>query len=753
VYQVSRKAGSVVLIVLALMVAGQAPSAQAPRAPALGAAALADSIRLIDSLSAVVRANPRNAAAWLHRGNTALRLVILASSRRMPPGLDEPRTYRIAHESLTRARELDSENPDVWTALARLQAMAGGPFGPSPLDYNYEAFLRARTSQDSVDFAELALRLGLSAFAEYEGFAERAQSAFEDDTPTEQLAMDIRGQRGIPPPNHGAIDPERPPTANMPGLEMLRSAATRTVGEAAGTASVASLPVLLFAARDSVLATMWQMPFDAAGERQYLVADTWLERAYRANPTDDRTFRAYAKVLAARARWLELGAVARQRIGGVPNDPWGWMALGVSQQRSRLTRDARVALDSALARFGADERARVDRLDRVLRNGDAVLFRRADSASRARTTSSSWLLSDPLWSNDDEDPRTEFLARVGFAELRWSWNQVRGADSPRGDIYVRYGPPDTIIGPFWLYDSGPMFAFTKGPTAANLDGSITAQIRDWQPSRWDNVSETRIDSMPVQVARFRGPADSVDVLIASRSPLDSLRTIAGVTTEPRVDLWLYGWDTPHARRDSVVPESTAERRWTYRVPSGTYYYRIESTVPGGLMAGRAAGTATVGPDSATGFTTRGFGISDVLLATTADAPAHALRWTDMEFVPLMGAVAAGGSLAVVWETYDLTRVEAEARYTVTISLARERSRGGRIAAVIATRIGTLVGINRSDDELAATFDRVVPHAGALADLLTIELGETPPGSYRLTLSVTDGASGAVTTRATRVVVR
>ena len=55
-------------------------------------------------------------------------------------------------------------------------------------------------------------------------------------------------------------------------------------------------------------------------------------------------------------------------------------------------------------------------------------------------------------------------------------------------------------------------------------------------------------------------------------------------------------------------------------------------------------------------------------------------------------------------------------------------------------------------QLSVTFGRTVPYSAAVADLLTIELGETPTGIYRLSLSVTDRVAGAVTTRETRVVV-
>ena len=49
---------------------------------------------------------------------------------------------------------------------------------------------------------------------------------------------------------------------------------------------------------------------------------------------------------------------------------------------------------------------------------------------------------------NENEYRLEFLARVVFADFRWTDDDLnlRGADSDRGDIYVRYGPPDTEMG-------------------------------------------------------------------------------------------------------------------------------------------------------------------------------------------------------------------------------------------------------------------------------------------------------------------
>jgi hypothetical protein len=88
-----------------------------------------------------------------------------------------------------------------------------------------------------------------------------------------------------------------------------------------------------------------------------------------------------------------------------------------------------------------------------------------------------------------------------------------------------------------------------------------------------------------------------------------------------------------------------------------------------------------------------------------------------------------------------------------VILQRERSAAGRIAARIVGGVAGAVGIDRTDDRIAVRFDRAVPHAAAVADHVTIDLGETPRGTYRLTLEVTDTVTGRVASRTATLVIR
>ncbi len=102
----------------------------------------------------------------------------------------------------------------------------------------------------------------------------------------------------------------------------------------------------------------------------------------------------------------------------------------------------------------------------------------------------------------------------------------------------------------------------------------------------------------------------------------------------------------------------------------------------------------------------------------------------------------------MWETYELASDDGQARYEVSISIAREKSAAGRIAAHVADASSSTASVLSANDHVVIGFERSVPHAAALADHVNIDLGKTPPGSYALTLLITDRTTGKKAERTT-----
>jgi hypothetical protein len=197
--------------------------------------------------------------------------------------------------------------------------------------------------------------------------------------------------------------------------------------------------------------------------------------------------------------------------------------------------------------------------------------------------------------------------------------------------------------------------------------------------------------------------------------------------------------------DTVKLETSPIARFTKRVGQGAYLYRAEASLTAAKLGARYTGRVITRADSATGWNPTGFGMSDVLVATSA-APSTTVphRWTDFKITPLLAPATRDDILALLWENYELASDSGRAKYSVTVSVERERSQPGRIAAGIVRGIAGAIGVNRTPDRVEFTFDRDVPYAAALVDNIDLSLADTPPGNYRLSVKILDRTSGRTT---------
>jgi hypothetical protein len=273
------------------------------------------------------------------------------------------------------------------------------------------------------------------------------------------------------------------------------------------------------------------------------------------------------------------------------------------------------------------------------------------------------------------------------------------------------------------------------------------------PAIWDNTQLLHIDSIPVQTARFRAGADSLDVYFATRPPIDAIRRASDVVAAPTSHFWLVDSTRAVRIRDSTHAVSPGLSTFTRRMTRGDYTFRVEAGADGSLLAARAAGTVAANPDPTTGFPLRGFGMSDVLLATQiGDRSGSATRWSSVTVTPLVGALARDAQLGLLWENYEFGDRSGSASYHVVVTIQRERARAGRIAAQVVRSLGGVVGRAASQDRVTFKYDRLAAATPVIVDEVTLSLGGTPPGSYWLTVEVSDDVTGRTTTRATRIVI-
>ncbi|HKS05870.1 MAG TPA: GWxTD domain-containing protein [Gemmatimonadaceae bacterium] len=701
----------------------------------LGPDAVRDSLAALRALDAHLQRNRKDAEVWYRQGRIAALLAIRAKQPNAPRGLDQTRLDRMADSSFVIAMGLAPSDARYPLALSRLRALS--PLAVtrySAAALAERAFDKAVTSGDSSLRAEAAIELARIYWRRYERLVDRRI----ESTPG-------TGPRSLA----DAMCPQARTSGGCAPGEGLTLDQVRTI----------------------IDLTTRPLPPDVTGEADLARAIELFRDAYDAAPAYTSSFHWVAMALGERNAWLELETHARRHLSRAPWDARAWLALGLAQHRRGVSASAAASIDSGFAYLNAGERARLSRLDRVLPQAGAAQFAALSNAAQRRAYESLyWQLVDPLWSSEVGDARTEFLARVIFAELRWSDPDIGqlGADTDRGDIYVRNGPPEYraafgaavaggslsynlealgAVSTVWAYQSGLLFVFNSEPMSRTGwiprgDGALVKNIIETYPLRLDNMTPGRIDSLPTRVARFRATRDSVDVFVAFAAPRDTIGANAR-----NAYLWFMSTAGRMVVRDSSRVSTGAANGWRRRVPVGSYAVRVETTLPPDAAPGRSTTTIDAGVN-ANDFATQGFGISDVLLATSIAPSTSVARWTDLAIQPSVGSV--GSQISLAWENYDFTNTNGAANYTVSVFIGGERSLLGRIAARIAGVVGARV--DRRDDGLVVTVDRSTAFAPTIVDQLVVDLTGTPPGRYSLRLDVTDRATGRKVSRAQEFVI-
>jgi GWxTD domain-containing protein len=726
-----------------LVLVATSAAAQFPRgADGLSPDAVVDSQAALRTMDAQIAANKKDAGAWHRRGMIAWALALRADTVPRISGLDGTRLLRLADTSLRIAVQLEPKNVLYQLAIGTLLRASPDVTGrTAAIAFFDKALELARATNDSALHATAAIEAARVRWLRY-------------DTNPNRMAP-----CGLLAPN---VD-----SAAIRGTEVPRLQTE-----------------FAFKTLHNQLADCFgAVGFFESGD--YITSETLFREATRFAPREIRPFRHLAMLLVERKRWAELESIARDRLKLVSDDAWAWLALGLAEHRGGKSVAAAGAFDSGAAHLAEREKRRLLAFTRLLTPGDSVSYTAAGADERAARERALWTVVTPLWSRPAGDPHTEFLARVAFAELRWTVDElgVRGADSDRGEMHIRYGPPDRVYGlrgcdfyppcnpllkappgtgtqkpplaivvTYWDYNNGMTLVFWGSPTYGTsyfptADAPHIAAAVDLRAASFDNMVRETIVDIPLRTARFRATGDSVDVLLAMHAPVAAIRQASSVDGPARVDVWMYPRDRATGReyRDSASMRGSGVGRWIYRLPVNEYFYRIEATADASMTAARTMGWITAARDSTTGFATRGFGMSDLLVATEARSnKPTAVRWTDFSVAPLIAGIAKGGSLQLIWENYELANREGQANYSIAVTLERRRSAVGRIAIQVLNTLARAVGADRDPDRVIHRFERAAAHAPVIVDYVALSLAETPPGTYRVSVEITDSVSGRKT---------
>jgi GWxTD domain-containing protein len=673
-----------------------------------------DSLALLRGLDAAVRANPGDHAAWFQRG--LLAWSVARAQRRITDIESDsvPSLLRVADSSLQHAVRLRETEPRYLIELGRFRWSSTSSLTRRRAPGMFERALDlARKQRDTAMIAEALAALGVVAWRRYEGIADRhIYSAIFSD-----------------PDAEGLIDDERAIAYFIENASKIKASKN------------------------------W------SGQREYESAWKLFAQALQADPANRRARAGQYMMLVDRQRWEEARHEAVLRLRAAPCDALSWLTRGLASHRLREEDEATLAFDSALVCMPPNERERLDALGRVLSPKDGREHARMPTAERALTERLYWLMSDPLWLTKANEHRLEYLSRVTTAELRWTVEEfdLRGADTDRGDLLVRYGPPPAVISfppdpeftqelrvrLLWWYSDGVAFIFRMIPGygIANIHSDYARYVRDLRdtiPVSWANLGvEQTIDTIPLQAVRFRGVADSSDVLVIADIPANSLlRGLDLARVALQVGLNIFTWAAERVARDSIREivdvaraEPVSTRAWRKRLPPGIYLYRVEALQPDAVRGARATNRLEI-------VAGQGFGMSDVLAARMIEPKpgSSGVRWSEFRVLPMTGVLRRGEPLALLWETYALASDSGANRYRVSVTI-EQRDRPGvlaRLGAAIVGGVRAAVGrASRGDGRVTLSYERDVPAGPVALDYLTLDASGLEPGAYSVTVDVED----------------
>jgi len=501
------------------------------------------------------------------------------------------------------------------------------------------------------------------------------------------------------------------------------------------------------------------------GEDDYGKMVEALRRVLDADPVHAGAFRRLTIHQIERGELAEARRMAERFREDVPDNPWGYMTLGLVYYRMGLDSLAEEQFDQGIALAGPDVAGHYRDMSYVLRERLADEYNDAGAETRRWVEDVIWRKSDPLYLSPANEVRVAHLGRVSFADIwfedpgegRW------GADSERGSIYVRYGPPERIwqirrdaalttsptasVSPqgggrwiFWNYGwELPNFIFEKQMRFRRANHMVASVSKSWeeearmaQPAIY--AASFELYDYPAQVARFRGASDSIiEVEMYTEAPADKL-----IERPDTIDLGLFlfaGADfTEVFRRALRAPVEPKPVPLTYSLPlaAGTYTYSLEARA--------SDSAAAVKRDSivARPFRDGELALSDLVLA-------NAVTPLTPEPLDRRGfAIQANRRLvfdrdlpvAVYWEVYGLaTDPEGYANYEVELSVTDTQGKG------VVARVAGAFGFGEGD-EIELSYERVVQFNGQrVPEYISIELVESEPGDYMVEIEVRDLIAG------------
>lgn len=515
---------------------------------------------------------------------------------------------------------------------------------------------------------------------------------------------------------------------------------------------------------------LYTFPFKPPiGMDAYDTAEHYFQSACEADVNNDLALRHYFMALLDRNDWSALAEFARRRVGNAESQAWAWLGLGLAEHRLGHRQRSTEAFEKGLSLLTSEERTRLTEVSRILSIKESARYTAISDSLKSQFDTLFWNVGNPSYLIPGNIFRDEYLARVIYAELRWSNEEQtqKGSSSDRGDAYIRFGPPDirasfkfdpdTAPNVIWAWSALKVHLFFKqAPLYGTAYLNPTYRSEMYEPVILSNPSyfgalagiAPARDSIFVQAYRFRGRGDSTEIAVyAGLMSVEPDTAMSDSTDRTMIGLFALS-RTGRALSQNVREIQTARRdslklvnfSWQLQVPPSISGLRVDALRERDHRVGRWLSDFS-------GALPSGFSLSDILVAERVNRRSDAIavaRWFDFDIKETARNVfSKKRPIDVLWETYDIKPVDSLSAYQVSINLTRKE--GKSAGAVFARLIGGVANatgiITRTRDGINISYDRTTKSAAIQPELIRLDLSSAPIGKYQIKISVLDKSTG------------
>lgn len=223
--------------------------------------------------------------------------------------------------------------------------------------------------------------------------------------------------------------------------------------------------------------------------KAYARAITYLKTALESDPRQRGVYTDLMKIYGLKAEYVEAMGMLQQMYIFFPEDPELWTYLGLAHLNNGDMQASSKVFETAFEYMTEEEAYAYRNLLDILPEDEKKMYEEDEAAYAARF----WTSKDPRYLTPYNERKLEHYARLTYADLLYGVKEmnIRGWNTERGRILVRYGVPDADVVVIPRSTSGVKDALdsitgTYGDPTATTSAALKIGL---EGSGWDMAEE------------------------------------------------------------------------------------------------------------------------------------------------------------------------------------------------------------------------------------------------------------------------